>query len=89
MGGLHAEVSLQGQLQNEEEARSHQGSPRVALGKQPGEALSAGRGRWAGHPRAPEAFTHADWVACPLQASTWRYLGISGTMVWLPFSLSS
>ena len=31
VGGLHAEVSPQGHLQNEEEAGSHQGSPRVAL----------------------------------------------------------
>lgn len=31
VGGLHAEVSPQGQLQKEEEARSHQESPRVAL----------------------------------------------------------
>lgn len=31
VGDLHAEVSPQGQLQNEEEAGSHQGSPRVAL----------------------------------------------------------
>lgn len=72
--------------------RRRPGLTRGALGwpcKQPGGALSAGRGRWAGHPRAPEASTHADWVASPLQASTWRYLGISGTTVWLPFSLSS
>lgn len=63
------------------------GLTREALGwpcKDPSGALSAGRGGWAS-PGLPEASTHMDWVASPLQASTWRYLGISGTPVGFLF----
>lgn len=86
VAGTHAEVSPRGQSQNKEEARSHQGSPRVAL--QGAKRSPQCKKRRAGPAPGPGgASTHMDWVASP-PGSTWRYLGISGDTS-ASFSLSS
>lgn len=81
MGGgrdLRAEVSPRGQSQNKEEARSHQGSPRVALQgakRSPQCRKRQAAGPAPGSRRPPRTWTGWPHLSRPQPGDIWGYLG--------------